>query len=458
MSAASGGTDPEASESHERRDSALRRIVANTGWLLGARGLLLPLALLESALVARLLGAEGYGMLGVVMSFVAVVHQLTSFRMHELVVGYMSKHIERGEPRAAAATLKASMLCEGVTALVAFSVIVIAAPWAARVFVKSPDSTALIWGYGLIILSEPLAGSTRGALQVLDKFATEAAIRVGRKVLLLALVGVAFLLETPLEGTIAAYVAAALVAGTYQIARTNRELRPVLGGDWLRTPLTAIRGRFREMARFALFTNIGATLSLVIREADVLWISYFRPPVEAGYYKLATSLLKAPFAAASPMTAATYPELARVLARGAVAHARHLLRRTTALAALWVVPVSIALAILAPWVVRLIYGAEFEPVAAAIRLLLIGATVANLLFWTRSALLALGRPEATLKIATVNAVLKVTLALAFIPAFGYLAAAAILSGLQWVGVILALFIVRSEFERRQTAVAAGAAS
>jgi O-antigen/teichoic acid export membrane protein len=56
-------------------------------------------------------------------------------------------------------------------------------------------------------------------------------------------------------------------------------------------------------------------------------------------------------------------------------------------------------------------------------------------------MLALGRPGAALRITAVNAVLKVVLVLALVPAGGYLAVAAILSALYLLGIALALGVV-----------------
>jgi O-antigen/teichoic acid export membrane protein len=425
-----------------RADPALGRLIANSTWLLGARGLTMPLAFVESVLVARALGVERFGELGVVMAAVALAHKVLSFRMNEFVVQFVSRALVQGRKDEAGAALKAALAAELATAAAAYALAWLLAPWIAGAFLDDPAAAWAIRLYGLVILGDAVLESTSGALQAFDRFNALARMAVLQRALVLGGVAAAFAAGGGLAGFLAAYVAAGALATLVQLRLTVLEAAYRIGAGWWRVPLrAALAGRGREMRRFALATNLGATLSLVVKEGDLLWISWFASPLEAGWYKLATNLLKVPFAAASPMVKAVYPELARALAAGAVAEVRRLLRRATALAAAWVVPVCLALWVLAPWLVRTFFGAGYLPAVPALRLLLIGLGVSNLFFWTRPAMLALGRAGAALKITAVNAVLKVVLVLALVPAGGYLAVAAILSALYLVGVALALGVV-----------------
>jgi O-antigen/teichoic acid export membrane protein len=61
-------------------------------------------------------------------------------------------------------------------------------------------------------------------------------------------------------------------------------------------------------------------------------------------------------------------------------------------------------------------------------ILLIGLFFANLFYWRRGALLSLGRADFPAKVNAVLAGFKILLVLILVPQFGYLAAAALLSG------------------------------
>ncbi len=447
---------PEVAEGRGRvreivADPTIRRILANTGWLVGARGLVVPLALLESILVARLLGPDLYGVLGIVITVVVALTRLLSFRMNEFVVKYLAEALQRRRRAEAAATLKAALLAEAATSTLAFLVALLVAGIAARYFVGDPAAVGAIRLYALVLLAQATVESSGGALQVFDRFRQQAGVNVFRKLVLLAGITAVFAAGAELTGVLLAYLAAQGAASVYQTALAVREARGRLGADWWRTPLGTLAPRWREMRRFAITTNLGATLGLIVKESDLLWIAWFRSPVEAGFFRLATALLKVPFAAGSPLTRALYPELARSIADRSFAAARRLLGRCTLLASAWVLPVCAVIALFAPWLVRTFYGAGFLPAVPAIRILLIGIGLAQLFFWTRPALLALGRPDVALRITALHTVLKVALALALVPIWGYLALAGILSGLYAIGVALALLFLQAELKRRGAA-------
>ncbi|GAH50559.1 unnamed protein product [marine sediment metagenome] len=80
----------------------IRRVVKNSGYLFSATGAAAALSMLQSILVARLLGVTDFGILATIMLFTSVVNKFASFRMSELVVKYVGQYsVEGDETRAA---------------------------------------------------------------------------------------------------------------------------------------------------------------------------------------------------------------------------------------------------------------------------------------------------------------------------------------------------------------------
>jgi O-antigen/teichoic acid export membrane protein len=71
----------------------------------------------------------------------------------------------------------------------------------------------------------------------------------------------------------------------------------------------------REMLRFAISTNLNQTINLVARNSETLLIAFLRSPVEAGYYRLALSLINLVMTPIDPFISATYAEITRTVAR-----------------------------------------------------------------------------------------------------------------------------------------------
>src|SRR5688572_25492441 len=110
-----------------RGDAMIRRVIENGSWLLAANGLSGGLLALKGLIVARVLGLEAFGVVGVIATFVTVVSRLTSFRMTEFVVQHLSRSEKAGQTEQAA-IVKFSTGVEALAALVAFAIVWLAAP------------------------------------------------------------------------------------------------------------------------------------------------------------------------------------------------------------------------------------------------------------------------------------------------------------------------------------------
>ncbi|MGH9465160.1 MAG: lipopolysaccharide biosynthesis protein, partial [Thermoanaerobaculia bacterium] len=129
-----------------------RRMLGNSAWLLGARLAAIPIGIAQSVLTARLLGIESYGVLAIVIVFVATLNQLTSFRMNEFLVKHVSDAQAAGRRDLAAATVKVALLAEAGASLVSFAVVWATAGLAASWFVGEAEAASLVRLYAIFVL------------------------------------------------------------------------------------------------------------------------------------------------------------------------------------------------------------------------------------------------------------------------------------------------------------------
>ena len=90
-----------------------------------------------------------------------------------------------------------------------------------------------------------------------------------------------------------------------------------------------------------------------------------------------------------------------------------------------------------------LYGADFLPAYPALVILMVGFLVANTFYWNRIALLSVGLPEFPMKVNSILAVLKIIGVVIFVPMYGYLASAALLTGYYISSVTAAVIKLRS---------------
>jgi len=433
-----------------------RRIVRNSGYLFSATGIAAFISMLQSILAGRLLGVAGFGMLGVITMFTSVINRFASFRMGELVVKYVGNYTEVGDRQRAAAVYKAAALVEMLASLAAFGLICLLAPVGARYLAKDPTATSWFVVYGLIVLVNLISESSTGLLQLFDRYRNMAALNVVQSLFTLALIALAYLTGGGLLHILLSYLGGKTVGALGLTLAALLEATRRWGSGWWRVSIRLLRPQARELARFAVSTNISASLSLINKDSELLWVSFFRNPLEAGYYKTALAIVNLAQLPVSPLPQATYPELSRQAAHKDWSGMRHLLRQGSLLAGGFTLLASLGLILLGRPLILLLYKKpEFLPAFPALLILLAGFLVANTFYWNRTALLAIGLPDFPAKVNLVLAALKVIGVIVLVPTYGYLASAALLAGSYLLGVTVSVIRFRAELSRQeQVALAA----
>jgi len=253
-------------------DLVLGRAMRNGGWLLGGSGITSLFALIQGALLTRALGVGQYGVYAVVTTFVTVVNRLTSFRMNEFVVKYVSDSVGASDRDGAAAAVKLAMLTEAAASLLAFLVLMALAPLGATWFVHDPAAVRPIQLYSLTVLAMLVAESSVGVLQVFGRFRVQALLNVLGAGVFLGATTLAFVLDGRLEAMLWAAVSAAGISWAAMTWAAFRAVQDACGPRWWRVPLQRLGTTRRAALGFALSTNASATLSLVTRDADPLCV------------------------------------------------------------------------------------------------------------------------------------------------------------------------------------------
>ncbi len=380
-----------------RRDLTLRRILRNSAWLFGASAVGTALSAVQGVLIGRALGLTAFGVLGVVFTFVSVFSRLTSFRLNEFIVQYLTRP-EAQDRQRSAALVKLSLGVEIGAALTAFALLWIAAPFAARWAARTPDAYGLIRAYGAIVLVNAASETTQGILQVYGRYRTcSVASGVGSATSLAAVIAV-LALGYGLNGVVAARLAGELVTAAVLGVTTMSEVRRRLGNRWWAAPLGILSGERKSIAKFVSSTNVTLTLSMLSKDGDLLWLGLLRGPAEAGLYRLAHLGASLAFLPVGLLAPSINPDVSGHAARLRWQEFRVLLHRASALAACYVLPVIGLIALLHTPAIRLLLGEQFVPAGPTLVILSIGMGLSGIVVWGRVGLLALNRPDYLMKV------------------------------------------------------------
>ena len=418
-----------------KEDNLLRRVVKNSSYLFSSNTLSLPIQAAQGILAARTLSVENYGLMAIVITFAATINRLLSFRMGEPVVKFMGEFVTQGKRERAAAVVKAAAITESVTSLFTYLLLFLLAPWAAGYFAKDPTSVPLFRFYGLMLVANLIPETSTGILQVGRHFRSQAIINLLQSVVTCAVLAWAFISHGNIWVILFAYFLGKVLYGIGMTGYAFYQVGKMLGSDWWKVSFKYLP-EGKGFWKFAISTNLSGTINLFTRDSEELWVGYFLNTRAVGYYKVAKAVMNLILMPINPFINTTYPEIAQTVTRRAWDQLRSLLKRLTWISLTWNGLVVAGLAIFGAWLIPFAYGAAYAPSFPATMILLIGYGIANILYWNRNLILSLGHPNYALGVITVTGLLKIILTYLFVPRYGYLMQAALLSAFLAVSVVL----------------------
>lgn len=409
-----------------KNDPVLARVIRSSGSLLSTNTISLGLSVLQGALVTRLLGPAGFGLIGVVMFYASTVNSIFSFRMSELVVRYGGEYLGKGEKDRASAVMKAAGMGEAVVSLLAFLVVALTAGLAEQYLVKTPGMAGMFIIYAFGLLANFNVETSTGILQVTDRIKLQGVVNLVQSIIVTIMIVAAFFGNGTPPVVLGAFLLGKIILGLGMFIAAQAQLQRVLGRGWWRTSLSKLTSG-REMIRFAVSSNISATIIKIFRESEILWVGFFLDTTAVGYYRVAYTLVHFLAIPADPLIATTFPEINRLIVEKAWPRLRDFLRKITTLSFAYNLGLGLGLVLCGRWIIIIYSGEKYLSAYPALIALTIGLVFNYILFWNRPLLLSLGLPEFPIHVTLIVGLLKLAFAFPLVPRYGILAAGALLS-------------------------------
>jgi O-antigen/teichoic acid export membrane protein len=431
------------------QDNLLRGVLKNTSYLFSSNTLAAALSMINSIFVTRLLGITGLGVVTTVQTFTSNINRFLSFRMSEVVVKYLGQALANdleidGENKIstegathpphrdqqASAFVKGIGLIEAGTSILAYLILVLLSPWAARVFLKDPSLAALFPIYGLVLLANLVYETSVGVLQTHKRFSWLGTINTIQSIITAILILLAFMLKRSILDVLGAYLLAKSFSGIFIAILAFRQMNKSFGYQWWHASFRLVKD-WRSIFGFAINTNLNGTVNLITRDNAPLYLAALSPAdvttAYVGYFKLGLSIINLITLPIDPFIWPTYAEITRTIALHQWQKTRGLLKQVSAIAAAWTFTAAAGIAVFGWWLIPFLYGPTALPAYPVVLILLIGYGIANTFNWNRPLMLALGKPSYPLLIALGVGMIEFLLILSLVPTGGYLVMSAILS-------------------------------
>jgi O-antigen/teichoic acid export membrane protein len=405
--------------------SVVRRVAWNTAAQAIGKAAVLAIGAASIVITTRYLGASGYGQFALALAFVQMVGLLADLGLLTVVVREISRRPEETERLVGnALTLRLAL---SLAVIVLAGLLSLAMPYTGQVRVA-----ILIAGVPLLLgLANTAIVAVFQARLRMDRAAISDV--AGRAAGFVALVVVA-----ALDLGFYAVVATAGVGAFVTLAVTWRLSRPLV-----RIRPAASRPVWRSLLRAAVPVGAALAVTEVYFRADTLIVSLFEDYEEVGFYALGYRVIELLGMLPAIVMTSVFPLLSRYLRENRDL-ARRMLDASTDLFTALGVPLAAGGLVVAPQLVRLIGGDDFEGAADTLRVLLFAGALAFVSGLFGMTLIAGDRQRSALRLAIAALAFNVPLNFALVPALGIDAAAAVAVASELLLVVGGALLVRRE--------------
>ncbi|HXF63695.1 MAG TPA: flippase [Caldilineaceae bacterium] len=422
------------------RDQLFRRLLQNSGWLLSANVVTMGIALVQSVLLARVLGVEDYGAYTLITTYTFAVSQFADSRVWETVIKYVTHFNEQGSPERATATVKLSYLIDAITGLVAFGALWFTGDWAASIFAKNPGLAPLFHIFSISALLGIPVGTSTALMRIAGHFKFLAVETAASNIIRLGLIGVVIVAGWGLPGVIVASVLVAAIRTIWLLWLGVRAARDLHLAPWGQAPLQLLRGEFRRVIRFTFYTNLGGTSRLVTTRMDTLLLGWLATPSDVGLYRLARTLADPLVVALGPIYQTVYPEISRLVTHGQHRQVISLQKKLSLSILAIIVPICALMVFAAPYFVPLLLGDEYRAAILPTQIMTF-QIVWTVLIWFPAWMLSLELSRTLTILNWIDACIYIALLMLLIPPFGALGAAGatVIRYVVWTAMALGVF-------------------
>jgi O-antigen/teichoic acid export membrane protein len=352
----------------------------------GAAGI----GLVTTLVAARWLGPEAFGLAAVIMAYPAAVFSFASVKTSSVTQRYASGFRATGRRDELLAVVRLGFTVDFGVSLVAVALVTVAV-----VVVGDLPGTAgqgdLVTAFALSLPMMSFAGTGFVVLSAFGLFGMAAALQLGEKaVVLLAVVG-ALLIDRGSAAFVLASAAGQAAAGLAWLLVSSAVLARRTGRWWWTASWRSLAGLGVELRSLFGWNFVGVTLSGAMSQLPVVLLGAMRSPVEAGYFRLASTIAVTADYVEAAMSRVAYPLLASSDAEGDVAKTARLVRgwsrREAPVATLIVLAAMAAL----PLFVAVVFGDEYGDMIAGAEVLLAGVAVSTAFFFVFPYLYATGQ-------------------------------------------------------------------
>ncbi len=373
------------------REVLSHRLARASGSLAAGQYIAAGINFATNLLLVRLLGPADYGLLALTVAYPTLLWSFVGVKSVSVTTRYLAMYRAQGEPGKLRGVALLGYAMDLLLASLAFFVVALTGWWAARSFYQRAELALPMIAYAASFPLTSLTGGSWAVLQSLERFHQLAFFEILHPLLRLCFAVGLLLLGFGVGGVVVGMGLAGAVTGTLMTWVATRALIAEGIGPWWKASLKEVKPLRGELASFFGWNYLVVTLSGVLAQVPLIMLGRLRGPEEAGWYRLATSLVVVGSYLKSSLGRVAYPVLASRWGKGELESLMASMARWTKRAGVPMGLLMVAVVPVLPILVPLIFGGAYAPAAPLAQTMFLGTAVGVVFFWLNSLYYALGK-------------------------------------------------------------------
>ena len=401
-----------------------KKLFMNASWLFGGKTASGIFSAIQTVVIARILGVSDYGLLSLILAYVAVLNMFFDLKVWETATKYIGTYWETGEHDKARSMIKLSYILDIGSGVVAFIIAILSAKLISTYIIHSPEAYVFIWIYSISLFVDTANSTSDAILRVFDRFKNIAFINSFQKFFRLIVVVALLYSGLGIKGVLYGFILASFVGFSVRMWLVMKTLKHNDLQGWLSADIRLIRDQWKGIAWFLGNTSFIATLKTGNeRYLGILILGYFAGKDAVAFYKIASSIASVVNRIVDPIYEAIYPELVKLASSNAIEDFKNMIKSTTKSLVLIIIPIGVIIIIFAEPIISLVFGKDYVPATSALRILAAAVLIIRCTFWINPALLSMGRPGLRTIMGVISTFIYLVLMFLLVPGYSYIGAA-----------------------------------
>jgi O-antigen/teichoic acid export membrane protein len=375
----------------EMRRMLRRQMVRDAAFLAASQYVVGGLHFLLTVAAARLLGPADYGSAALVMAYPALILSLIDFKSKEITTRYIASFHAAGCKEELSSICRLGYLVDVLGGFAAFLLVSITFWWIAQHILNMPGMTWVAVAYAATFPILALRKTSGAILASWQCFGQLAGCQILTEGMTVAVVLALLVARLGVPGLILGMALGHVIVGVTMLGIASHVLRREGLGPWWRSPLGAIAPLRKELTAFFGWNYLMVTLNGTVTQVPLMLLGRLHSHEEAGFYRLAMSLMTAGSYLETTLVRVTYPVLSARWGVGERQSLSETLRHWTLRGGLPGGALLILMIPLLPLAVPVVFGPAYTPMVGGAQVMLLAAAVSTVFFWLRSFYYAIGK-------------------------------------------------------------------